>query len=276
MVEHVLNFCGKKARAVGNVGDPLTQEFTDEILVVELSSFQLETLQAKVFDVAVLLNISEDHLDRYDSFEEYAKTKAYLQTLVKEEGEFLAHEKIDPSYFFSGYISYHGANEEAALRIVENFGISKEEFFKALKTFSKPAHRLEFVAEINKVRYYNDSKATNISAVINAVLSVEGKVVLLLGGRDKGLSFEPLAALQEKLRGVVTFGEASEKIANALQNQSGVHKVKTVKEALDIATDIAKEGEAVLFSPGCASFDAFKNYQQRGDYFKSLVQEKKL
>lgn len=273
MIEHVLNTLGKKAKAVGNVGDPLTQYANETaILVVELSSFQLETLHARIFDVGLILNITENHLDRYDSFHEYGQTKCHLQKCIKENGELFLHEQVLSRFSFSSsFKTFKGSNEEAAFVAVSCFGIDRSSFDQALQTFTKPAHRVEFVSCINGVSYYNDSKATSVVAMLHGIQSVKGKVVLLVGGRDKGLAFEPINAFKERLSCVIVFGEAQVKIKKALDPSLAIYTVSTVQEAVERAAQHAKEAEVVLFSPGCASYDAFSNYEERGEEFKRCV-----
>jgi len=274
MLEHCFNACGKKARAVGNIGTPLTSCVdAKEILIVELSSYQLETLHAKVFDVGIILNIAEDHLDRYSSVEDYARAKAHLQNCIKEGGLFFVHHDIDPAYLSHDYQTYQGGNLEAVRLICLSFGIEEGDFFQTVSSFSKPAHRLEFVSEIAGVRYYNDSKATNVAAVMHALEIMQKKVILLLGGQDKGISFHPLNKHTETISKVIVFGEAREKIANALQDYQ-VTQVETMQQATEAAMALAKTGDTVLFSPGCASFDAFQNYEKRGEEFKRLIRRR--
>lgn len=272
MLQHCLTLCGKKAKAVGNVGIPITSCVgSDEILVVELSSYQLETLTAKAFDVGIILNIAENHLDRYLSMEEYSKAKARLQFCIKKGGIFYVHPAIDPKYFSMPIQSFSGGNTEAAQKICSHFGISEKDFYAAASSFSKPAHRIEFVAEIQGVKYYNDSKATTLQAVIYALNHLQAKVILLLGGLDKGLSFEPLNAYPDRVKHAIVFGRSREKIANALQDCHAVCVEETMQEAVEKARQLAKPGDIVLLSPGCASFDAFDNYERRGEEFKRLV-----
>ncbi|MDN3506769.1 MAG: UDP-N-acetylmuramoyl-L-alanine--D-glutamate ligase [Simkaniaceae bacterium] len=274
LIEHCLRYGGKKAIACGNVGRPLTSCVGGgEILVVELSSFQLESLEAKVLDMGVILNIEEDHLDWHQSMEAYAGAKARIQDCVTDEGELLLHESVPKNLFHRVFTTYRGDNVEAARLVCQRFGVEGNTFFQALSSFSKPEHRLEFVAEIEGVRYYNDSKATNVSAVVHALRTLQKKVVLLLGGQDKGLSFAPIAEMGEWIDQVIVFGKDREKIADALQSHQ-VHKVELLSQATQLAADLAKEAGTVLFSPGGASFDAFRNYEERGEEFKKLVRRR--
>ena len=154
-------------------------------------------------------------------------------------------------------------------------GIKPEDIKRGVYEFTPLPHRFEKIAEINGITFINDSKATNPHAVLNSISSVEeGKIILILGGRNKGLSFSDLKRLiKEKVKLLILFGEAKEKIANELKN-SGVPKVfaNSLKEVVKIAVEKGREGDTVLFSPGCASFDMFENYMERGNAFKREVQ----
>jgi UDP-N-acetylmuramoylalanine--D-glutamate ligase len=274
MIEHGLNYCGKVAHAVGNVGVPIAEHERTGILVIEMSSYQLETLTAPVLDVAIVLNIAQDHVERYENFEEYALTKASIAKCLKAGGELLIHSSVDPKLFSQPFVPFEGGNLQAAQLACAHFGVEKSLFRKAMETFKQPLHRIEFVASIEGVDYYNDSKATNVAAVLNAIEKFEQKIVLILGGYDKGLSFEPLFPFASKFSSVVTYGQAREKIANALKHLVEVDQVGTLKLAVEFARSKAKRGEVVLFSPGCSSFDAFKNYEERGDAFKDYVRRR--
>lgn len=276
MIEHCLNLCGKKARAVGNVGEPIADYIGgEEILVVELSSYQLETLTARVFDVGLILNITENHLDRYDSFDDYARAKVRLENCIKPEGKLYIHSSVDHTLFLKSHLDYQGENEEAAFLACSNFGVDRNAFNQALSSFVKPPHRIEFVANIKGVSYYNDSKATSIAAMIKALEVIGKEVVLIAGGQDKGLNFGPLCSYKNQLSSVVVYGEAREKIANALKAVVDVHVAVTLQEAVLCAKRLVKKDGTVLFSPGCASFDAFKNYAERGEAFRRFVKELK-
>ncbi len=290
LVEHVLKEAGIRAVAAGNVGLPLTTlllEDEPDVVVLELSSYQLETMKSVVFDAGIILNITPDHLDRYSSLEHYAKTKFRLQDLLKPEGRFYlgkqsaqdyssfaTHKNIDyllnPEY--RGKFNYDAENALAAYTLCKPFGIGEEEFDAALATFEKPPHRLEFVREVEGVRYYNDSKGTNLDAVSKAVEALEGKIVLIAGGVDKGESYTTwLPQFCHKVTSICAIGEAADKLAEELGQQLQVETFPSLEEALVRAQERAKPGENVLLSPGCSSFDMFRNYEERGEAFKRLV-----
>lgn len=312
LTEHILKTSGLKACALGNVGMPLTsyQGEPQEIMVVELSSFQLELMKTPVVDVGIILNITPDHLDRYTTLEEYAKAKCRLQNLMKGAGDFWVHQTVvqefgslikqdyqtygtdckctswtDRTSLKSGekietilpirYRSlgdHESENVLAAWILCKKFGVSSDAFLAGLETFKKPAHRLEFVATLDGVDYFNDSKGTNIDATIKAVEAMTKDVVLIAGGVDKGSSYEPWKkSFAGKVRQVFAIGQAAAKIAQELSPEFDVEIVATLQEAVECARSRAKEGMSVLLSPGCSSYDMFKDYAHRGDEFKKFV-----
>ncbi len=316
LVTHVLNYAGKKARALGNVGIPLIKEGVEckdpqEIFVIELSSYQLETLSTKVLDSAVILNITPDHLDRYASMETYAKAKIHIGQCLKENGNLYVDEtcykqfaplfknKLVKLYGYQPtcnlrtdlekiflkekfeYIlpqEYRGRrnhdieNVMAALALCVDIGVEAEIILEALKTFKKPSHRIEFVKLVNEVAYYDDSKGTNIDAVIRAVNSLDGQLVLIAGGVDKGSPYTPwIEAFEGKVKTICAIGQAATKIKQELSSKVPVEIFTTLDEAVRHAAHLASSGESVLLSPGCASFDMFRDYAHRGDEFKRIV-----
>lgn len=312
LIAHVLKSAGLAAVAVGNVGEPLTayvrRAKPGEIAVVELSSFQLDTLMAAFFDLGFILNITPDHLDRYGTMESYAKSKCHLQECLKPSGELWVHEQIVKEFkelLKVGYQTY-GQNPDCSLSInqvaflrkneahsglhnLENnlaawiackkFGVTETQFLSALQSFKKPAHRIEWVTSAGGIDYINDSKGTNIDATIKAVETMQKPVVLITGGVDKGASYEvwkkPFA---KKVKHVVAMGEAAEKIAKDLAPDYQVPIVSSLEDAVMHSKSLAQEGEVVLLSPGCSSYDMFRDYAHRGDEFKRIVyllQEKK-
>jgi UDP-N-acetylmuramoylalanine--D-glutamate ligase len=315
LVEHILNEANIKAKAVGNVGSALTEyalhRDPEEVLVVELSSYQLESLQGPIFEAAVLLNITPDHLDRYRDMEEYALAKAKIQHCLTKSGVLYLYEQVvsEFSHLFStefetigwapvsdfclrgGKIYYKedfvlelpdmyellgkhdSLNALAAWTLCHRVGVSKKQFVNALRTFKKPSHRIEFVKEVNGVSYYDDSKGTNIDAVIQAVKTVKGPLTLLAGGVDKGSSYlpwkEPFA---EKVKQIFVFGQSAQKISQELGLFFNVKIVDSLERAVHEAACHTKRGEAVLLSPGCSSFDMFRDYVHRGQEFQRYVQ----
>lgn len=320
LVEHILRHAGKKARALGNVGKSLAEYFLapdpEEILVIELSSYQLETLQAPVLDTGVILNITPDHLDRYATMHEYARAKCRLQLCVKLSGSFFVDAKTAQNYkdllqqervltfgnheeahFFTDTKRaikneefpqelyalppcYHdkGMHESenilAAWLLTRPFDVSVEQFTQAVETFKKPLHRIEHVANINGVDYYDDSKGTNIDAVIKAVNAMPGKIVLLAGGIDKGSSYSSWEIpFLGKVKKIIAFGQAREKIAKEAGTFCQVDVVEDLEHAVQTASRSAQHGECVLLSPGCSSYDMFRDYAHRGEEFQRCVRQ---
>jgi UDP-N-acetylmuramoylalanine--D-glutamate ligase len=284
----------------------------DETMVVELSSFQLETMRTSVVDIGIVLNITPDHLDRYASMEEYAKAKCHLQDVIKLSGSFWVHNDIardferllkspywtygtdsrctlwtDRKALMSGekietilpiryriWGDHESENTLAAWIVCKKLGVDPSAFLAALESFKKPAHRMEFVTCIKGVNYFNDSKGTNLNATMKAVEAMPGKVILIVGGVDKGASYQPWKKIfAGKVKQVLALGQASLKIAQELSPEFEVEVVPTLKEAVLRASELATLGESVLLSPGCSSYDMFRDYAHRGDEFKKFVEE---
>lgn len=316
LITHVLNHAGKKARALGNVGTPLIQEVMessnpDEIFVIELSSFQLETMSAKVLDHAAILNITPDHLDRYASMEAYAQAKIRIADCLKKDGRLYVENACYEQYMacfedkvvdvygyqplcaiytdlqkiftkekfeyilppeYRGRRNHDIENMMAALALCMKFGVGIEQFFEGVKSFKKPSHRIEFVRKIHEVAYYDDSKGTNVDAVMRAVNSIDGRLILIAGGVDKGSSYMPwLDVFDGKVKLICAIGQAAEKIKRELSSKVPVEIFKSLDDAVKHAASLANSGESVLLSPGCSSFDMFRDYAHRGDEFKKIV-----
>lgn len=301
LIEHILNANGIYAKAVGNIGMPLCAYVLTaqkaEVLIVELSSFHLETMNSSVFDHAVLLNITPDHLDRYPNMQVYAEAKLRIQNCVKEGGALYVHKQVldqfgfllkknkcqihaicrkDLEPFFSllyrECAEHERENTLAAWTLCKPFGISHIQFTQALTTFYKPSHRLEHIASIDGIDYYDDSKGTNVDAVICAVRAMKGKVVLIAGGVDKGGSYEVWKRpFLGKVKQVIAIGQAAKKIQKELHPFIPVVCADSMQSAVAMAKALAKEKESILLSPGCASFDMFSNYAHRGKEFQNQV-----
>lgn len=308
MTAHVLETCGIPAKVVGNIesflGQPLASALDDSfsgVYVIELSSYQLETLQTKVLDAAVILNITPDHLDRYGTMESYATAKAAIVNGLKEnaplwiENECLKQwkhlfqnrigytnafnsaiyaEKIE--YFlpeeYRNRRDHHTANIMAVYALLRTFGIADQDFTRAIASFRKPLHRIEFVRELGNISFYNDSKGTNLDAVIQAVRSMRGPVALIAGGVDKGAPYTPwIEAFNGQVEHIYAIGQAAAKIQSEMNGAIPVTRCSTLEEAVCAASSFARPGMHVLLSPGCASYDMFKDYAHRGDEFKKIV-----
>lgn len=296
LTTHILNHAGKKARALGNVGESLCGYLLnadpEEILIVELSSFQLETLRARKLEAALVLNVTPNHLDRYPSMEDYVKAKALIRNCVR--GDLFVSEQVKQDWgkFFEGALSFEKKidliNElsytelemaskqsvQAAYLLCKRCGVTDVDFLKGLQTFKKPAHRIEWVAEIDGVSYYNDSKSSNVHSVMHAVERFEGPLVMIIGGLHKGSSYRPwIESFQGKVRKIVAYGQAAPLMELELASSFPFEKVDRFADAVKKCREEAKKGETVLLSPGCSSYDQFQNYEQRGEVFKRLVRE---
>lgn len=277
LTTHVLNQAGIRARALGNVGVGLSSYCLEvdpaEILVIELSSFQLELLEARCLEMALVVNILPNHLDRYSSMEEYAKAKMRIGGCVKEGGKLFVPKKVAqeyPSLLPKKWEIY----EEAAWTLCRELGVAKETFAKAEKTFQKPPHRIEWAGNVRGVEYYNDSKSSNVEATLFALKKFSGPIVLIVGGTDKGSSYLPwVAACQGKVKRVIAYGAAAEKIEKEIGRELPFEKKERLRDAVFLAHQIATASDVVLLSPGCSSYDQFRSFEQRGDVFKQIVRE---
>lgn len=283
LTAHVLNKLGFDAEALGNVGQPLISRVNDtSIGVVELSSFQLERTSTPKLLGAAYLNLTPDHLDRYSSVEEYGQAKLKIKELLLDNAPFILHESIAwegaakrygaSSPYFMEKKGHDRENFVAAFLLTEIFGISEGEFLEAAKTFEKPPHRVERVRDVNGVRFWDDSKATNIDAAVQGVKCMEGPVILIAGGKDKGYPYtEWKSAFKGRVKLMVVLGEAKRMIQKDMEGAYPLKEAATLEEAVRIAFHEAKAGDNVLLSPGCSSYDMFKNYEERGERFKSVV-----
>ncbi|HWF66815.1 MAG TPA: UDP-N-acetylmuramoyl-L-alanine--D-glutamate ligase [Acidobacteriaceae bacterium] len=314
---------GQPTQVGGNIGVPviaLVPESTDNGWnVLEVSSFQLEAIVDFRPKIAVILNITPDHLDRHGNLENYIAAKKRI--FVNQTGEdFLVLNAENPetqhaaadtnaqvfwtsmrrpvrqgTFVYQNSIVWR-ANEQAVLEPimplneialkgnhnVENVlaavcaaklaGISAEVIRNAVAAFRAVEHRLEFVARIHGVDFYNDSKATNVDATIKAVSAFPGGIHLILGGKDKDSDYTLLKPLlQERVRAVYTIGAAAEKIEQQIAGATQIVSSKTLDRAVEAATAQARAGEVVLLAPACSSFDQFENYEHRGRCFKQIV-----
>jgi UDP-N-acetylmuramoylalanine--D-glutamate ligase len=271
----------------GNEQPPIS-EVADRVaegswLVCELTSFQLEDVQTLACEVAVLLNVEPDHLDRHASFDDYRAIKLRIfercETAVVPRGcglpgiEFASDDPLPAEPLLRG--EHNRANAAAATCVARQIGVPEEAIAAALVSFPGVEHRLEPVAEVAGVRYVNDSKATTVSATLRALAAYAGEPVhLIAGGRGKGQDFGPLATgIGSDVRGVYLIGEATDEIARALVGTAArVVPCGDLSGAVAAATAAAEPGDFVLLSPACASFDQFENFGQRGEEFRRLVQ----
>jgi UDP-N-acetylmuramoylalanine--D-glutamate ligase len=323
LVGEILKAAGKDTLVGGNIGLPVIElvgvSSEESINVLEVSSFQLETVEEFHPWISVVLNITPDHLDRHGSFENYAAAKARI-TERQEAADFLVLNAEDKAtqmiagktraqvYWFSGrrpikqgafvhgesivFIAKEGGRTEPIMPVseiplkgahnVENVlaavcvarlaGVSAEVIRGTVRSFKAVAHRLEFVADVRGVAYYNDSKATNVDATMKAVASFDDGIHLILGGKDKDSDYTQMAALlRERVKVVYTIGSAAEKIEHQLRGVVKMKSAGTMAVAVQDAAASAVPGDVVLLAPACSSFDQFDNYEHRGRVFRELV-----
>ena len=273
----------------GNVGTPLVSlvgELHPEAWVVcECSSFQLEDSSAFAPEVAVLLNLEEDHLDRHGTLERYREAKLRVfanqppdAVAIAPEGfELPGHaHRSDFADLVGMEIRLRGAhnaeNAAAAAAAARAAGVPGEAVAEALRTFAGVEHRLEEVAEVGGVLYVNDSKATNVASAVKGIEAFEGGVHVILGGSLKGGAFTGLReAVKTRCRAAYLIGDAADRLADDLDGTVPLHRCGTLERAVGHASGAAKPGEVVLLSPASASFDHFRDYEQRGERFRELV-----
>jgi UDP-N-acetylmuramoylalanine--D-glutamate ligase len=283
----IFRAAGRPVEVAGNVGRPLTALDgalpPDAWVVCELSSFQLEDVHELACEIAVLINLEPDHLDRHGTFEAYrdAKLRIFERARVKivprglgiDGVEFGATDLLPAEPLIPG--RHNRENAAAAAAAARAAGIDDEAIATALRTFPGVPHRLELVAEIDGVRYVNDSKATNTAAARRGIAAYAGSPLhLILGGSVKGESFAELAlSLPEEVRSIDLIGEAENDLAEALDlARRPYRRSGDLGTALVLASSEARPGDVVLLSPACASFDQYGNFEERGDHFRRLVQ----
>jgi len=321
LLGRILEHCGKKVFVGGNIGNPLISYVNgrqeDDYAVIEVSSFQLQWVRNFHPFIAMILNVTCDHVDYHGSFEEYRSVK---ERIFARQGEgdlailnaddpvstdlskglpaehvscFSSSQRLKDGMFIDGeFLRYRSAgpdekypirsiglkgahnleNVMAAVLAARMCGCSPVEIIDVLEGFTGIPHRIEFAGRVDGVEYYNDSKGTNVDAVHRALESFPGPVVLLMGGRYKGGDFGILAELvREKVKMLIVFGEAGREIDSIIGGITRTEIAGNLKKAVNMARDNSSSGDIVLLSPGCSSFDEFKNYEERGDVFKDMV-----
>jgi len=305
----------KRVFAGANLGTPLSEAVGQpfDVVVAEVSSFQLERAPTFHPRVSVLINVTEDHLDRYASFDDYARAKgnAFVNqtpddAAVIPSGDAVVRREAtrgrgtlvtfgdDADYgvaaravveratgerFSLDGTDFHGthnfSNAAAAIAVARFFGVGRSHILAGLRAFRALGHRMALVRELDQVSYYDDSKATNVGAAVTALGGLtEDRAVLVAGGRDKLGSYAPLvAALGKKGRAVVVIGEAADRIDAAIDGAVPVVHARDMADAVARAQTLAEPGDAVLLSPACASFDMFQSYADRGDQFTAAVRK---
>ena len=273
----IFRAAGRDVAVAGNVGTPLTSVHSADWVVCELSSFQLEDVHELSCDVAVLLNLEPDHVDRHGSFDAYRAAKLRIfersraQVVPRGLGlpgiEFSAADDLPAEPLIRG--AHNRENAAAATAAARVAGIADEHIAAGLLTFPGVPHRLELVGERDGVRYVNDSKATNVAAALRALAAYADEPVhLILGGSPKGEDFTPLAAaLGPNVKSVHLIGEEAERIGQVIDG----HRDGDLETAVAHAARLAEPGDVVLLSPASASYDQFENFEQRGEAYRRLV-----
>ena len=302
--------------ACGNIGTPLSEivykhEDEDAKLALEISAFQLLGAPSFHPSVAVITNLTPDHLDYFSSLDDYYRAKTLVYKNMSDDDWFLRNlddkkvmeyvkdvkcRVIDYSLnkkadlYLRGddvvlfdevlfnkndlkIIGMHNLqNAMVASAMAYKLGAKKESIKEVISSFKGVEHRIEFVKEINGVKYYNDSKGTNVDSTVIALKAFDKPVILLAGGHDKHTGFNDLYNYKDKIKYLITFGETKEELAKL---KDDAYICENMKEALDKAYSLAKNGDIVLLSPACSSYDQFKNFEERGEIFKELVRNLK-
>jgi UDP-N-acetylmuramoylalanine--D-glutamate ligase len=321
LIGTILSQCNHKVFIGGNIGQPLIGYVggnqPDDVVVVEVSSFQLQWVDEFHPHVAILLNTTPDHIDYHGTFDSYREIKHRIFSRQTEEdiavlnadepwsarlaariagqvvcfsavrhalrgisvrGENIVYETLadEEEHYPISMIKLPGQhnreNVMAAIVTARAFGCVPDAILSAISNFRGIEHRIEFVTEINGIQYYDDSKGTNVGAVIRALETFVQPVILLMGGRDKEGNFETLVPLvRQRVKSLILFGEARQRIRECLGDIVTTYMIPTLSAAIDLAASQAEPGNVVLLSPGCASFDEFKDYKDRGRFFQQKV-----
>lgn len=317
MIGHILEGAGRPHRVAGNIGFPLIaavdQAGPEDLIVAEVSSFQLENIESFAPRVGVLLNISEDHFDRHRTLAVYQEVKGRLFEYQSEEDvavinrddehcwELVSRVKAQVVPFSRQRAVKNGvglkggritgpagetiiAAEALKMRGAHNvqnamaaaatclaIDVPAPKIGAALASFAGLDHRLEHVSTVGGVDFYNDSKATNPDATARAIESFAAPVILLAGGRNKGMDMAALAPLSQSLKAALLFGESASDIEQVLAKSTTVERAESLEDAVRRSYELAQPGDVVLLSPACASFDMFKDYEERGTVFKNAV-----
>ena len=283
LIDSLLRNATKKAAVCGNMGIPFSQivlENNYEIIVLEVSSFQLEKIDKFKPYISIILNIAPDHLDRYKTFEEYRRIKYRIfENQGKDDWGIINKNQISKIKYQKSkakilYLDEQNDNKQAVRLVGKILKIKKEIVDRTLKEFKGLEHRLEYVDTIRGIRFINDSKATNVDSVRYALEAASTPVILIVGGRDKGGDFGVLRPfIKEKVKELILIGEAKEKIRKELRGIKPIEEADSLEEAFNLAHQAAEKGDTILLSPGCASFDMFANFEARGKKFKKLVRK---
>ena len=286
LIGKIIEASGKRAFVCGNIGTPFSGEVAKmqkgDFVSLEVSSFQLERIRDFKPKISLILNFTRNHLDRHKDMQEYLDAKKRI-FMNQDKDDFLVLNQDDPVLrdlakeakakvvYFSGSAEFN-PDQAAVLSVGEILGIDKKIILNVFKDFKGIQHRLEYVAEINRVKFINDSKATTADSAIWALTNIKSPVFLICGGRHKGVDYSViLPSAAEKVREVILIGEAKEFIRSSLKGTLPMSEAATLEEAVKAAFLKASPGDCVLLSPMCSSFDMFSSYEERGDCFKKIV-----
>jgi UDP-N-acetylmuramoylalanine--D-glutamate ligase len=286
LIGKILEASGKKAFVLGNIGNPFCAEVAKiqpgDYVSLEISSFQLERIKSFRPKIALMLNFSKNHLDRHADMQEYLDAKKRI-FLNQERDDFLVLNSEDPvlkaladeaksKVEFFAKTDELNPNQAAVVAVGALLGISKDICLKVFSEFKGLEHRMEFVTEIDGIKFINDSKATVAESCAWAIKNIPSQVILIAGGKDKGVDYRViLDAALGKVKKVICIGEARKKIKDALSSALPVQEAPTLPDAVRDAFRQASRGDYVLLSPMCSSFDMFTDYEERGKVFKEAV-----
>jgi UDP-N-acetylmuramoylalanine--D-glutamate ligase len=325
LIYHLLKTAGLNVGLAGNIGDSFAEQVitnTFDYFVLELSSFQLDDMYDTHLDVRVLLNITPDHLDRYNyNFQEYVASKFRILQNARPEDDFIYFMESQPildelarkhlilntlpvslqatpspgGYLANGQLQtknrdlafsmaqsetplrgpHNAINMLAAILAAQSVGITNEAIEEGLKTFQNAAHRLEAAGSIKGIQFINDSKATNVDSVFYALSSMDAPTIWIAGGQDKGNDYSQLDELvRRKVKALICLGVDNHKLVDYFgQTVSSIYETQDIADAIAKGLEWGQPGDVVLLSPACASFDLFKNYEDRGNQFKATVQK---
>jgi UDP-N-acetylmuramoylalanine--D-glutamate ligase len=302
LIHHIVKTAGLPTMMGGNIGLPILAQDplpAGGIYVLELSSYQIDLTQSLDCDVSVLLNITPDHLDRYDGMDDYAASKARLFALQSSDHVAVIAAEDDYTRAIAGQLTgerilvssrdvkdqsawaalqgpHNAQNGAAAVAVARSLGIADEVIARALATYPGLPHRMERVAEKRGVLFVNDSKATNPTSVAPALAAYpplpEPRLHWILGGLAKSRDLDPCEPYFGNVRAAYTIGDAGPMFAQLLDGRVPVTECVLLEKAVTAAADAAKPGEVVLLSPACSSFDQFRDYEARGDAFRAAVE----
>ncbi|MDD5561189.1 MAG: UDP-N-acetylmuramoyl-L-alanine--D-glutamate ligase [Candidatus Omnitrophica bacterium] len=286
LIGKVLAESGKRVFVCGNIGNPFCAEVErikqGDFVVLEVSSFQLETIRDFKPKIAVILNLTPNHLDRYNNMQEYLNAKKRI-FINQDDNDYLVLNADDPfldaaslgaksKIVFFNKTGAFNPNQNAVMAVGKILGVKAEDMLGVFQKFKGIQHRMEEVAQINGVRFINDSKATTADSAIWAIKNIASPIILIAGGRHKGIAYSViLEAARNKVKKAFLIGEARDIIAAALEADLPVEKTDNLNIAVKKAYEQAAPGDCVLFSPMCSSYDMFKDYAQRGEAFKKMV-----